>query len=147
MSRQVLRNPVDTISTEVVYKTLGETNRLDKSHVQIHNSNLLDDKIHSVMCRYEAVHHMLNNPNISMGFHQLHLADITRDPHGEMRKLCTFFDVECFDWYVDASASLVRKTLSKSRNEVFWSEDQIRRVEDAMRRIPFLSHYRFSGED
>ena len=67
MSGHVLQNPVDTISTEVIllFQTLGETNRLSKSHVQINNSNLLDDKIHSVMCLYKAVHHMQGNPNMS----------------------------------------------------------------------------------
>lgn len=147
LSRQVLRNPVDTIATEVVYKTFGETDRIKRRHVRVHNSTLLDDKIHSVMCRYEAVHHMQNNPNVSIEFHQIHLADMIRDPYKEMKKMCTFFEVECFDWYLDACVSLVRKELSKSRSEVFWSKEQIRRVEESMKRIPFLSRYSFTSQD
>ena len=146
--RQVLRNPLDTIATQMAYETFGEMNRSKfEGHVLINHSALLDAKIDAIACCYEAVHHMQSDPNLNIEIYQLHLADLIRNPYMEMRKLCTFFEVECFDWYLDACAGLVQKKLSKSRNQVIWSKEQIRRVEENMRRLPFLSRYSFGSED
>ena len=145
---QVLRNPVDTIATQMAYETFGEMDRSKfKNHVLINHSELLDVKIDDIMCCYEAIHHMQSNPNLNIEIHQLHLADLIRDPYKEMRKLCDFFEVECFDWYLDACAGLVQTKLSKSRNQVIWSKELIRKAEENMRKLPFLSRYSFASED
>ena len=140
---------MDTIATQMTYETFGETNcgSTFGEHVLINHSALLDAKIDAIMCCYEAVHHMQSNPDLNIEIYQLHLGDLIRDPVMEMRKLCSFFEVECFDWYLDACASLVRKKLSRSRNKVIWSKEQIRRLEANMKKLPFLSRYSFTSED
>ena len=147
-SPQVLRNPLDTIATQMAYETFGEMNRTKfQGHVLINHSSLLDAKIDAITCCYEAVQHMQSNPKLNIDIYQLHLVDLIRNPYLEIRNLCTFFGVECFDWYLDACAGLVQKKLSKSRNQVIWSKEQLRRIEEIMRRMPFLSRYSFSSED
>ena len=140
---------MDTIATQITYEIFGEANCRSKfgEHVLVNHSALLDAKIDAIMCCYEAVHHMQSNPDLNIEIYQLHLADLIRDPVLEMRKLCTFFGVECFDWYLEACAKLVRKTLSKSRNKVIWSKEQIKRVEANMKALAFLSRYSFTSED
>ena len=139
---------MDTIATQISYETFGEKDRFKfVDHAPINDSALLDAKIDAIMCCYEAAHHMQGNPDLNIEIYQIHLADLIRDPVMEMRKLCTFFEVECFDWYLDACASLVRKKLSRSRNKVIWSKEQIRRLEANMGRLPFLSRYTFESED
>ena len=139
---------MDTIATQMAYETFGETKRAQfEGHVLINHSALLDAKIDAIMCCYEAVHHMQSDPNVNIEIYQLHLADLIRHPYMEMRKLCNFFEVECFDWYLGACSALVKRKLSKSRNQVIWSKEQIRRVEENMRRLPFLSRYSFASKD
>ena len=139
---------MDTIATQMAYETFGDMNRTQfEGHVLINHSALLDAKIDATACCYEAVHHMQSDPNLNIEIYQLHLADLIRNPYMEMRKLCNFFEVECFDWYLGACSSLVKRKLSKSRNQVIWSKEQIRRVEENMRRLPFLSRYSFASED
>ena len=139
---------MDTIATQMAYERFGEMNRTKfEGHVLINHSALLDAKIDAIMCCYEAVHHMQSDPNLKIEIYQLHLADLIRHPYTEMRKLCNFFGVECFDWYLGACSALVKRKLSKSRNQVIWSKEQIRRVEENMRRLPFLSRYSFASED
>ena len=145
---QVLRNPVDAVATEVQYKALGEMYRTKfKDQVIVNNSALVDAEIDAITCRYEAAHHMESSTNISIDIYQLHLVDLIRNPRLEMKNLCTFFGVECFDWYLDACVGLVQKKLSKTRNQVVWSKEQIRRIEDFMRKLPYLSRYSFASED
>lgn len=139
---------MDTIATQMAYETFGEVNKSKMAgKVLINNSALLDAKIEGISCCYEAVDHIQHNPAIEVDVYQLHLADLIRDPHKEMRKLCNFFEVECFEWYLDACAGLIQKKLTKSRHHVIWSEGQIRRIEENMRRLPFLSRYSFTSED
>ena len=139
---------MDTVATQMGYETFGELDRAKfQEHVLINHSSLLDAKIDAITCCYEAVQHMQSNPKLKIDIYQLHLADLIRNPYLEIRNLCTFFGVECFDWYLDACVGLVRKKLSKSRNQVIWSMEQIRKIEEFMRRIPFLSRYSFSSED
>ena len=139
---------MDTIATQMAYETFGEMNRTKfEGHVLINHSALLDAKIDAIMCCYEAVHHMQSDPNVNIEIYQLHLVDLIRNPWMEMRKLCNFFEVECFDRYLGACSSLVKRKLTKSRNKVIWSKEQIRRVEENMRRLPFLSRYSFASED
>ena len=132
----------------MAYETFGEVNKSRMAgNVLIDNSALLDAKIESISCCYEAVQHIQQNPDINIDVYQLHLADLIRDPYGEMKKLCNFFEVECFEWYLDACADLIQRKLTKSRHHVIWSEEQIRRIENNMRRLPFLSRYSFTSED
>ena len=139
---------MDTIATQMAYETFGEMKRTHfEGHELINDSALLDSKIDAIMCCYEAVHHMQSDPNVNIEIYQLHLADLIRHPYMEMRKLCNFFEVECFDWYLGACSALVKRKLSKSRNQVIWSKEQIRRVEENMRRLPFLSRYSFASKD
>ena len=144
----MLRNPADAIATQMAYETFGEMNRSKfGGHVLINHSALLDAKIDAIMCCYEAVHHMQSNTNLNIEIYQLHLVDLIRRPYMEMRKLCRFFEVECFDWYLSACAILVQTKLSKSRNQVIWSKEQIKRVEENMRQLPFLSRYSLTSKD
>ena len=134
----------------MAYETFGKMNKTNfNDHVLINHSSLLDAKIDAVTCCYEAVQHLQSNPKLKIDIYQLHLVDLIRNPYLEIRSLCTFFGVECFDWYLDACAGLVQKLLqlSKPRNQVIWSKEQIQRIEGFIRRIPTLSRYSFVSED
>ena len=76
----------------------------------------------------------------------LHSVDLVRNPRGTMKRLCTFLEVECYEFYLQQCQEKVFGELSKSRKLVNWSQEQINEVERKMKDYHFFDRYSFHGD-
>ena len=52
-----------------------------------------------------------------------------------LMKICDFLEVTCSEKYLQECASIVSPVLSKTRNNVVWTDDQIKRVQQLIKRF------------
>jgi hypothetical protein len=145
---QIVRNPFDNIATMTIYLQGGSDKRkeLVNNGGQMDNSELLDFRIKAYFRNIHAVYHMQRDPEIKIDLHQLHLADLVKDPQGEVEKICDFLGVTCFDWYLKTCKEHIFSELSKTRDKVEWSEEQKAVVQAEIDKVPWLSRYTFESE-
>ena len=154
----VVRNPFDVISTTLFYdneKTkekakwkkklasgeISETNKVSfnsKSKVLI----TVADAIESFFQRADSVEERCAGQDAII----LHSVDLVRDTRGTMKQLCTFLEVECYEFYLQQCQEKVFGELSKSRKLVNWSQEQINEVERKMKDYHFFDRYSFHGD-
>lgn len=70
--------------------------------------------------------------------------DVILDPRASLSSLCDFLGVEVTPDYLEACASILFPTPSRTREKVDWSEPQRTRVEARSAEFPFLSGYDFA---
>ena len=68
---------------------------------------------------------------------------IVADPRASLAALCRFLDVDAPDDYLDACASVVRKTPRRTRFTIDWPAPARARMEALIARFPFLHGYGF----
>ncbi|XP_046864843.1 uncharacterized protein LOC124459429 [Xenia sp. Carnegie-2017] len=71
----------------------------------------------------------------------VHSEDVIHQPHNTLLNLCKFLQVSCSEDYLHDCASVLYKSTSKTREKVIWTETQKLIVQDAIRRVQFLSGY------
>ena len=62
-----------------------------------------------------------------------------------LMKICDFLKVTCSEKYLQECASIVSPVPSKTRNNVVWTADQIKRVQQLIKRFSFLRRYSLEG--
>lgn len=62
-----------------------------------------------------------------------------------LTKICDFLEVTCQEQYLQDCTSIVDPVPSKTRHNVEWSGDQLKRVEAFIRHFPFLRRYSFES--
>lgn len=72
---------------------------------------------------------------------------LVADPRGSLADLCGFLGVEADVGYLDAASAQVYRSPARSRTEVEWRPDDVRRVQELIERFDFLSGYGFDDED
>ena len=109
------------------------------------NSELLDYRIKAYFRNIHAVYTMQRDASLGIDLHQLHLADLVKDPETEMKKICKFLGVACYDWYLKTCKDHIFSELSTTRNKVEWSKEQISRVQEEIDKVPWLRRYNFTS--
>ena len=62
-----------------------------------------------------------------------------------LTKICDFLEVTCQEQYLQDCTSIVDPVPSKTRHNVEWSGDQLKRVKALIRHFPFLRRYSFES--
>lgn len=62
-----------------------------------------------------------------------------------LTKICDFLEVTCQEQYLQDCASIVDPVPSKTRHNVEWSGDQLKRVKALIRQFTFLRRYSFES--
>ena len=146
----VVRNPFDIISTMLLYGEneqmkwkeqlamgeLSETNKMSFSRKRT------VDTIQLLFERADAVKEHCSGQNAII----VHNVDLVHDTRGTMKQLCTFLEVECYEFYLQQCQEKVFSELSKSRKLVNWSQEQINEVERKMKDYHFFDRYSFHGD-
>ncbi len=75
----------------------------------------------------------------------LHHEALTTDPRREISRLCGFLGEAAEPEYLDACAARAHSSPRRSRALVNWTPLQLERVQERIRRHPFLAGYRFES--
>ena len=75
----------------------------------------------------------------------LHSEDIIANPKVPLKKLCEFLEVTCSEDYINDCSSIIYKKPSKTRTTIVWPDVYKRKVEQAIKEIPFLRRYSFES--
>jgi hypothetical protein len=67
--------------------------------------------------------------------------DLVGDPRARLASLCGFLGVEAQPDYLNAAASILYSSPSRSRDDVDWPPERARRVEELIERFAYLSGY------
>ena len=113
---------------------------------QMNNSELLDFRIKAYFRNCRAVYDMQRDEQLNINLHQVHLQDLVQKPTEEIEKLCNFFSVQCPKWYVNTCEKHIFKALSRTRDKVVWSRNQIDHVNQQISEIPWLTRYTFTSD-
>jgi hypothetical protein len=144
---QIIRNPFDNIATMVIFFQGGSDKRkeLVNNGGQMDNPELVDFRIRAYFRNIHAVYTMQQDPKIMLDIHQIHLADLVRDPMESMKGICKFLGVTCYDWYLRTCKEHTFSDISKTRNKVTWTAAQIAKVQEEIDKIPWLRRYNFTS--
>lgn len=156
-----VRNPFDMISTSVVImkengerflelkrtfeSTSVELNTGNKRTVRKYdNSTIVNGNINIFFRRIEAVMKLIEvfgRENVL----DVHNSDLVSDPRGTMARILQFLGVDATEHYLDTCAGKVFKSVSRSRNMVGWTSEQIEEVEMRMMDYEVLERYSFTS--
>ena len=81
-----------------------------------------------------------------MSFLDVHNIDLVADPRGTMSQIFDFLGVEASEHYLDVCEQKVFKSVSRSRNMVAWTPEQIHRVEERIKKHKIFNRYSFDSD-
>ena len=142
-SLHLLRNPFDIISTSLLYKLSDVQGRKYEpmKGTKCNSKILLDDKIDTFFVLAKAVRNMISTCKLTVL--EIHSEDFVKQPQESMKRICDFLGVECSPWYLQMCQDKVFPSVSRSRDKVEWTEEQIARVQNIMNTFPYFKGYNF----
>lgn len=72
---------------------------------------------------------------------------LVADPRATLAELCGFLGVEADAAYLDAASARVYRSPARSRTDVEWRSEDVRRVDELIGRFDFLAGYALEEED
>ena len=143
-----IRNPFDTIATRALvgwklprgYATIKRKNETLK--VSAEGLQKYIDNEFRLYTEAEELISLHGRENIL----DVHNCDLVADPKATLLKIFDFLGVEATEDYLDTCARIVFKSVSKSRNRLEWTPQQIEMVEKRMKNHDMLSRYSFTSE-
>jgi hypothetical protein len=78
----------------------------------------------------------------SQRLHRVRHEALVADPRATLSALCGFLDVEADEAYLAAATAQVYRSPARSRTEVEWRPEDVRRVEELIGRFDYLAGYR-----
>jgi hypothetical protein len=76
----------------------------------------------------------------------IHSEDMIENPVEELKRLCQFLSVSCSTEYLKDCSSIVSRTPSKSRYEIFWNDEARNILNELILKTPMLQRYKFDEE-
>ena len=146
-SLHVLRNPFDIMSTALLFKssvTRG-TKYEPTNGMKCNNTASLEKIIDIFFLFAKGVHDMISTCKLTVL--EIHSEDFVKQPQGIMKRICDFLGVECSPWYLQMCQDKVFPSVSRSRDRVEWTEEQIARVQKLMNTFPYFKGYNFIREN
>ena len=142
-SLHLLRNPFDVISTSLLF-SLSDTKGTKYEPMKgtkCNNKTSLDEKIDQFFLFAKGVHDMISTCKLTVL--EIHSEDFVKQPQESMKWICDFLGVECSPWYLQMCQDKVFPSVSRSRDKVEWTEEQIARVQNIMDTFPYFKGYNF----
>ena len=144
-----LRNPFDIIATRALsakiqgsYAKLKRLNATKKvsldSQTMLRNINFALDYFDS---REEMID-LIGRDNVL----DVHNCDLVNDPRGSIARIFEFLEVEISENYLDVCSAKVFKSVSRSRDVLEWTPEQIETVEKRMKKHKVLDRYSFTSD-
>ena len=156
----VVRNPFDIISTIIIWKYRSgsfrevkkqfiapQTGRTTKKDLhKFNNSKTVDTYTKRVFEKIDAAQKLINEVFGRENVLDVHNRDLVSDPRGTVSRLFEFLEVEVTEHYLDACEGKVFKSVSRSRNTVVWTPEQVEEVERRMKEYHMLRGYSFTSD-
>ena len=73
--------------------------------------------------------------------HDVASMDVMTNTRETLMKICDFLEITCSEKYLQDCASIVSPVPSETRNNVVWTADQIKRVQQLIKQFSFLRRY------
>ena len=146
-SLHVVRNPFDIISTSLLFSlsdTKGSKYEPMKG-AKCNSTTLLDKTIDLFFLFAKGVHDMISTCKLTVL--EIRSEDFVKQPQEIMKRICDFLGVECSPWYLQMCQDKVFPSVSRSRDKVEWTEQQIARVQKLMNTLPYFKVYNFIHDD
>ena len=124
----IVRHPLDNIATHFRKKKPQQTMQ-----------EAIDDYFRRADANYRTKNKVSSEEWIDMTHEQ-----IIEDPKENINKLCNFIGVEADSKYLEACASKVFKSPSRSRDRITWEQKYVDQVAERSRDYPFLKDYDIS---
>ena len=142
-SLHAVRNPFDIISTDVLFSLsdMPGTKYEPMKGSKCNNTALLDKRIDLFFLFAKGVHDMISTCNLTVL--DIHSEDFVTQPQESMKRICDFLGVECSPWYLQMCQDKIFPSVSRSRDKVEWTEEQIARVQNIMDTFPYFKGYNF----
>ena len=142
----VVRNPYDMIATVALYhaSSIPDVKVNASPDKPFRNFTFLALAVNLVLTKARAVQ--------SLSLHykllplEIFLEDLIKEPATIILEMCRFMGVACTEDYVTACTRKVYGKALRSRETVVWPRALQRKVEVAIRELPFFNRYSFSGE-
>ena len=153
----VLRNPFDMIATSAIISSQGvDILRQMKNATQdgsnernVHkfsDHDLIDKGIDTRFKYLYGAQRVINEVLGPEKVLDIHNSDLVADPKGTVSKIFEFLEIETTQQFLDACEAKVFKSVSRSRDMVAWTPEQIERVESRMKDFDSLKRYSFTSD-
>ena len=125
----MVRNSFDMIATHTLYKGLGKTWKSSNKTVNAvyRNNKLLKKVLDFYFSNARAVQEMV--PLCGMNILEVHSEDVVKDARRQLLRMCEFLQVDCPESYLQACGSKVYKSVSRTRDLVYWPPEIRAQVE------------------
>ena len=146
-SLHVVRNPFDIISTAHLYRFGGDSQSkyIPPTGTKLNDTAGLDRGIGIFFGYAEGVRNMIQTCKLTVL--EIRSEDFVKQPQEIMKRICDFLGVECSPWYLQMCQDKVFPSVSRSRDKVEWTEEQIARVQKLMDTFPYFKGYNFIRDD
>ena len=142
----VVRNPFDMIATHTLYKGLGKAWKSSNETVNAvyRNNKLLKKVLDFYFGKARAVQEMV--PLCGMNILEVHSEDVVKDARRQLLRMCEFLQVDCPESYLQACGSKVYKSVSRTRDLVYWPPEIRAQVEQNIEKYSFFRGYSFEED-
>ena len=141
----VVRNPFDMIATQVLYHGLGMSWKSNSTEsTPYRNDEELKKGIEFYFGIAQAVQEMV--PLCGMNVLEVHSEDVVKDARRQLLRMCEFLQVDCPESYLQACESKVYKSVSRTRDLVYWPPIIRAQVEQKIEKYSFFRGYTFEED-
>ena len=136
----VVRNPYDNIATMLLYKR-----KIKKSQLSIDrpysDTAGLESHIKSYFKKVQTVVELIQK--LQLNVTEIHNEDLIANPRSTLKRICIKLELNCSEEYINKSAKVVFKDISRSRNLIKWTPKLRDLVSKESKNYPFLRRYSF----
>lgn len=145
----VVRNPFDMISTHLLYESLDYSWKREgkgkwSATNKYKNESRLEKLIEFFFDKARAVQEMI--PLCGMKILEVHNEDLVENPQREIKRMCKFLGVECPEDYLQKCENKSYRSVSRTRDQVFWPPNLRERVEERIDMYSFFKGYSFEED-
>ncbi len=145
----VLQNPFDIIPTVTMTIDSGGSQQkrdINEGDRLANKNGFIDQRINTTFWQINALVELTEDIFGRENVLDVHNCDLAEDPRGTISKIFEFLDVRTTEHYLDECAEKVFKSVSRPRDTITWTTQQIETVERRMHTYKMLNRYSFNNE-
>lgn len=140
-----MRNPYDQIATLTRIAVEEHEERGKKFRRPIDSEYLIEDAIRRLFnISMQSALDIINTFNLDVL--EVHLPNLSANPREEIGNWCKFFEVECYDWYVEMCIAYLYSKTHQTRHTLVWTSRLKQMVADNIKRFPWYKGYTFDSD-
>lgn len=146
-----LRNPFDMIATHVVImgvsrETYQQLKQQSSNATKLRRPSVVDLRTTELFSKLAAVVEMIDTVLGPENVLEVHNNDLVSDPRGTITNFFNFLGVRTTEQFLDICSGKIFKSMSRTRDLVEWTPQQVSRIEQEMKKYKMLSRYSFTSD-